>query len=35
VLVPAVPAFIQKVDTEQKVIVIEPVPGLFEEFDED
>lgn len=35
VLVPAVPAFIQKVDTEQKVIVVAPVPGLFEEFDED
>ena len=35
VLVPAVPAFIRKVDTENKVIVVEPVPGLFEDFDED
>ncbi len=35
VLVPAVPAFIRKVDTENKLIVVEPVPGLFEDFDED
>jgi len=35
VLVPAVPAFIRQVDTEAKVIVVEPVPGLFEDLDED
>lgn len=35
VLVPAVPAFIRMVDTETKVIVVEPVPGLFEDLDED
>ncbi len=35
VLVPAVPDFIQSVNTAEKRIVVTPVPGLFEEFDED
>jgi len=34
VLVPAVPAFIQKVDIDGKRIVVTPVPGLFEDTDE-
>lgn len=34
VLVPAVPAFIASVDTAAKRIVVVPVPGLFEERDE-
>ena len=35
VLLPAVPDFIQSVSTAEKRIVVTPVPGLFEEFDED
>lgn len=35
VLVPAVPDFIQSVNTAEKRIVVTPVPGLFEDVDED
>ncbi len=35
VLVPAVPDFIKSVNTAEKRIVVMPVPGLFEDFDED
>jgi 16S rRNA processing protein RimM len=35
VLVPAVPAFIKQVDIDGKRIVVTPVPGLFEDTDED
>ncbi|MDT8323186.1 MAG: ribosome maturation factor RimM [Bacteroidota bacterium] len=35
VLIPAVPDFIQSVDTAGKRIVVTPVDGLFEDFDED
>jgi len=35
VLLPAVPAFIHSVDVDAKRIVIEDVPGLFEDVDED
>lgn len=35
VLVPAVPAFIKSVNTAEKRIVVTPVDGLFEDFDED
>lgn len=35
VLIPAVPAFIRSVDTDGKRIVVEDVPGLFEDLDED
>ncbi len=35
ILVPAVPEFINNVDTKNKRITINPVPGLFAETDED
>jgi 16S rRNA processing protein RimM len=35
VLVPAVPDFIKSVNTAEKRIVVTPVDGLFEDFDED
>ncbi len=35
VLIPAVPEFIVSVDTDARMIVVRPVPGLFEEIDED
>lgn len=35
VLIPAVPAIVTQVDTVNKTITVEPIPGLFEDLDED
>lgn len=35
VLVPAVPAIVTQVNTAEKTIIVEPVPGLFEDLDAD
>jgi 16S rRNA processing protein RimM len=35
ILVPAVPEFIRDVNVQEKRVTVEPVPGLFEEEDED